>query len=1691
MKSALLFLTCLTASHLRAATPAADVLAAAPVLTAASWVEPCSTVGAALDFNEPILSGLDESRTVWWKWTAPFTGTVDIARSNPDDFVAAYEGSTYDTLALKAYIVPVNLTPPAGTVIETMRLSVTAGRTYAIQVETVRTSGTTATLSCASGFGLCSLIYQSGLPVPANDAFAARTAVSGAAAEFSVTAAGCGNAEPNEPVMPIPGVTRTTAGATAWYEWTAPAAGQYEFSVANGGINGYYLSVYRGSALASLSRLAFISTQSGFDQQSVSFQAAAGEKIQLQMEGQSVAKVRMLAVPRPPNDDFASAPLVSGSDVLLQGWSRYASREAGEPLSLSQEEHGSIWWRWTAPAAGYMSVGNGVTPYTGSSVSTLTRIIPAGSPASAGDIPVTAGQVIHLAGVDSDGRVDARLRFRQPPANEVYTAAVTLSGLPASTAFDSRQSIDGAVWYQWTAPFTGDCYFDTRGTTPLSQLQIFIGTGDPTSPNNASTVLYTRGGPQAGSYQRRRQPVVAGTTYLIKVQAPQGTGTLNIGAPPVVTNDHFQNAATVSGTNWSVTDSTLHATGEFAEPLPGYSTSNLTTLWWKWTAPDNGLYRITTAGSQVDTALGVYTGSSMSGLTSAGFHDANTTGGAGTVMLRAVSGTTYAFQVDQQGNAEEGATVTLGLSPWSAPANDAFSAPVVLSGSPVCIHGTLRGATAESGEPVPFNNNINNGRSVWYSWTSNATGRLLLESSSSDFDPGISVFTGTAVNALTQLGSNGGRTTNPKTNALVVQVSTGTTYRIAVDGLPQQAGDFRLCLSVPQAPANDAFATRILLAGEHVQTVGALLNATAQSGEPRHDTTTTASRSAWWTWTAPRTAAYAIDTSGSSHRLILAVYTGTALNALTNVAWDKVTGVEIFSSLTLNAIAGTTYQIALDVQSSVTPGEDPANLNIQPAEEAVYNNDNFAQARVITGVQMEDTGLPRTATAEAGEPAHGGTAAARSRWWKYTPATNRRVRFWTDPDFSSDVVRLNVYRGSSLADLVPVTSRPDGSAGAYEVIDVDLLGGVTYYIAVDSAASLQLGGFRIGMCPPGGRAGEQLALALDGPARTWDMTGCSSQFASSSYPPQERWRYFYYTSEVCRRVEWRASAGGLPITLNGITTSAGADGTYSYIADLLPNELKVFSVKVEAAVDVTVQLRSVPEQLPLPSDPLAGPPPQLNGSSYTLPVTLGHGFSLLQKWEWISPVAGIAEWKLEGSLAPGDALRLTDDNSGWTNFLTSSNGGSPVWRVSTAAGQKWQVWVQSTNRVLRSGQLRLTTSSAAAAPANDNIASPQILAPAWTSFSGDLTTASRESGEGAIASTANPASDGSQRSLWYQWTPADSGPVTLRLLNANATFTVEDLDNAAFQSIARLAPGRRQLTLTVLAGRRYRIGVATRSPLEVTGSFTLSRVPVAANDLLSSAVTLSSATASSRVDSAGSTIEPGEPGHANSFTPARATLWWRWTAPVSGLCYLNTHGSEFDTILSVFPGTVPSVATRLAENDNASGLPGATESAITLPVTAGSIYTIRIDGQDDSDPGGFAQLNLSMNAPPAPYQCWLADFPQLAGAAALPDADPDGDGHSNLAELAFGTDPLTKNESALASRAVSGGWQTDVWLDTAALAGCGTGRTVEVQWQASPDLQFWTRIPDGSFVRQEGPRSLFRVQRTANSRDFIRLRIVP
>jgi thiol-disulfide isomerase/thioredoxin len=114
-------------------------------------------------------------------------------------------------------------------------------------------------------------------------------------------------------------------------------------------------------------------------------------------------------------------------------------------------------------------------------------------------------------------------------------------------------------------------------------------------------------------------------------------------------------------------------------------------------------------------------------------------------------------------------------------------------------------------------------------------------------------------------------------------------------------------------PVNDMFANRITLTGTNITTTGSNVGATAEVGEPSH-AGLGCWASVWWSWTAPTNNVATISTAGSSFDTVLAVYTGSSVSALTEVASndDDPDSPDYTSKVVFDATAGQTYQIAVD-----------------------------------------------------------------------------------------------------------------------------------------------------------------------------------------------------------------------------------------------------------------------------------------------------------------------------------------------------------------------------------------------------------------------------------------------------------------------------------------------------------------------------------------------------------------------------------------------------------------------------------------------------------------------------------------------------------------------------------------------------------------------------------------------------------
>ena len=104
----------------------------------------------------------------------------------------------------------------------------------------------------------------------------------------------------------------------------------------------------------------------------------------------------------------------------------------------------------------------------------------------------------------------------------------------------------------------------------------------------------------------------------------------------------------------------------------------------------------------------------------------------------------------------------------------------------------------------------------------------------------------------------------------------------------------------------------------------------------------------------------------------------------------------------------------------------------------------------------------------------------------------------------------------------------------------------------------------------------------------------------------------------------------------------------------------------------------------------------------------------------------------------------------------------------------------------------------------------------------------------------------------------------------------------------------------------------------------------------------------------GATAERGEPRHY--YWRPRASIWFEWTAPYTGIAYLTTKGSDFDTVMAVYRGDRMSQLRRVARDDDSGGN---LTSAVYFWAVRGRSYQIAVDGWDGAQGNVRGRLQLS------------------------------------------------------------------------------------------------------------------------------------
>ncbi len=258
------------------------------------------------------------------------------------------------------------------------------------------------------------------------------------------------------------------------------------------------------------------------------------------------------------------------------------------------------------------------------------------------------------------------------------------------------------------------------------------------------------------------------------------------------------------------------------------------------------------------------------------------------------------------------------VSTDNRPFNDDFETRGHLVGSSVTTRSNNIGATSQNGEPA--NAGIAPSATLWWEWTAPTTATVNIDTSGSGYDTLLAVYTGTTLASLTPVTSNDND--GPLlTSRVSFTAQAGTTYEIVVDGKAGATGFTKLNLSI--VPPNDNFSGAQVLTGLSALVTATNAGATRETGEPRI-LNNAGGRSLWYKWTAPTTQRFQVSAYSADLDPLLAVYTGSAVNALTLIAASDnayneanpgtTITTETSALCTFTATAGTTYYFTVDAK---------------------------------------------------------------------------------------------------------------------------------------------------------------------------------------------------------------------------------------------------------------------------------------------------------------------------------------------------------------------------------------------------------------------------------------------------------------------------------------------------------------------------------------------------------------------------------------------------------------------------------------------------------------------------------------------------------------------------------------------------------------------------------------------------------
>lgn len=316
-----------------------------------------------------------------------------------------------------------------------------------------------------------------------------------------------------------------------------------------------------------------------------------------------------IAIP-PANDLFANAIKVKAEGATLAANNRFADPmlESGEPAhGGSSAATLSVWWSWTPTSNSRVLIDTGGTKfnallgvYTGTSVNNLKQVAAAQTQPQDRlayvqfDAKRSTNYFIAVAsaGTNSSGQITLRIA---PGAAPDLTAPVVNISSPVSGLIVVSNSAEVVAVAVDPGPISSGIDRLSFVVKPITaRANIF----PPLNNNGQST---------------NRVALTAGRN-TVAVTAVDGVGNQSDPAeitvhyrPQPVPNDHFNNASLLEGASGGDIANNAQATLEPGEPKHAANDGGHS-VWWRWTAPEDGALLLSTDTSTFDTLLGLYRG---------------------------------------------------------------------------------------------------------------------------------------------------------------------------------------------------------------------------------------------------------------------------------------------------------------------------------------------------------------------------------------------------------------------------------------------------------------------------------------------------------------------------------------------------------------------------------------------------------------------------------------------------------------------------------------------------------------------------------------------------------------------------------------------------------------------------------------------------------------------------------------------------------------------------------------------------------------------------------------------------------------------------------------------------------------------------------------------------------------------------